>query len=86
MYNTAEQIKEAFVKDGWAGDIEFEELTKSEAKRIGSWSILRDMERGKKFFRMVATGNIFDSRGKVVVYNIPTIKDGAQNGSKQCCG
>ena len=30
MYNTVEQIKAAFVKDGWSSDIEFEELTRRE--------------------------------------------------------
>lgn len=74
MYNTAEQIKAAFVKDGWLSDIEFEELTKPEAEKIGSWTILRDMERGRKFFRMLSTGNVFDDRGSVVIYNIQPFK------------
>lgn len=74
MYNTTEQIRAAFVKDGWSSNIEFLELTMEDAKKIGSWSILRDMERGKKFFRMVSTGNIFNNRGEVVIFNIPIAK------------
>jgi len=74
MYNTVEQIKAAFVKDGWSSDIKFEELTRPEAEKIGSWTILRDMERGRKFFRMLSTGNIFDDRGSVVIYNIQPFK------------
>lgn len=76
MYNTAEQIKAAFAKDGWSSDIEFSELTMQDAKEIGCYSIVRGMEHGKKFFRMKATGNIFDSRGKIVLYNIPAIREG----------
>ncbi len=74
MYNTVEQIKAAFVKGGWSSDIEFEELTRPEAEKIGSWTILRDMERGRKFFRMLSTGNVFDDRGNVVIYNIQPFK------------
>lgn len=74
MYNTTEQIRAAFVKDGWSSNIEFLELTMEDVKKIGSWSILRDMERGKKFFRMVSTGNIFNNRGEVVIFNIPIAK------------
>lgn len=74
MYNTIEQIKTAFVKAGWSNDIEFEELTKVEAEKIGSWTILRDMECGRKFFRMLSTGNVFDDRGSVVIYNIQPFK------------
>ena len=75
MYNTVEQIKAAFVKDGWSSHIEFSELTMQDAKKIGCHSIVRGMECGKKFFRMVVSGNIFDDCGNVVIYNIPTIKE-----------
>lgn len=75
MYNTVEQIKAAFVKDGWSSNTEFSELTMQEAKEIGCYSIMRDMERGKKFFRMAVTGNIFDNRGEIVIYNIPAIRE-----------
>lgn len=75
MYNTVEQIKAAFVKDGWSSSIEFSELTMQEAKEIGCYSIMCDMERGKKFFRMAVTGNIFDNRGEIVIYNIPAIRE-----------
>ncbi len=72
MYNTVEQIKEAFVKDGWLSDIEFTELTMKDAKEIGHYSMIRDMERGKKFFRMEVSGNIFDDHGNIFLYDIPT--------------
>lgn len=75
MYNTAEQIRAAFVKDGWSSDTEFSELTMQEAREIGCYSIIRDMEREKKFFRMTVTGNIFDNCGKIVIYNIPAIRE-----------
>ncbi len=75
MYNTVEQIRAAFIKDGWSSNIEFEELTRPEAEKIGSWTILRDMEQGMKFFRMVSNGNIFNCHGDVVIFNISTIKE-----------
>ncbi len=72
MYDTAEHIRKASVKDGWSSNVQLSELTMQDAEKIGCFSILRDMERGKKFFRMAVSGNIYNNRGEVVIFNIPT--------------
>lgn len=62
-YNTPEEIRAEFIKDGWNSDIDFEEVTREHGGN------------GKKFFRMVSTGNVFDDTGSIVYYNIKPLKE-----------
>ena len=32
--------------------------------------MINEISKGKQFFRMIGSGNIFDSKGKVVYYNL----------------
>ena len=70
-YKTCEEIKNAFVKDGWNKDISFEEVTIPEVDNLYGYYIREAFYKGRKFFRMVKTGNIFDDCGKIVYYNVP---------------
>jgi hypothetical protein len=54
-YNTCEEIRKDFIRQGWSEEITFCEV---------------DLEKGKKFFKMIQTGNIFDNHGKIYIYNI----------------
>jgi len=75
MYRTASEIEVAFIKDGWSPNTKFELLTDRDADGIGCHSIVAAMNRGRKFFRMTANGNIYDDQGKIVIFNIPTCRE-----------
>ena len=68
---TAEKMKEKFLKDGW-NNINFEEVTKKEAEEKGLLFAILGIAKGKKYFRMVESGNIFDENGKIVMFNLNT--------------
>ncbi len=65
IYKNAEEIRAGFIKDGWK-DPRFTELTETEARNKGYIWFRND----HKYFVMAASGNIFDERGKIVIYNI----------------
>ena len=70
MFNNIEEIKEYFVKKGWAKNISFMELTLKEAEEIGNDFIVSKMKLGRKFFKMDITNNIYDDRGKIAMFNL----------------
>lgn len=76
-FKTAEEIKKAFIAEGWRADIEFKPLTLDAAEKIGVFDIIQNIKKGRKYFRMTATGNIFDDRGEIRLYNIKPIENPA---------
>jgi len=54
------EMKEKMVKDGWSKNIEMEEVKLN----------ITTIEMKGQFFKMVSTGNIFDTKCKIVLYNI----------------
>ncbi len=71
MYNNAEEIRKAFVNDGWSKNTTFAELTLNDAEKEGLLFAVDGIKKGKKYFRMNVSGNIFDSYGEIAFYNIP---------------
>lgn len=69
-FTTVEQIREKFIRDGWNKDTSFEELTLEEAKARGLLFAVAGIQKGKKYFKMNISGNIFDDKGKIAFYNI----------------
>lgn len=67
-YSTCEEIKEAFVKDGWGNDTEFSKVTIEEAKDKGYSFIARYINEGRVFFRMHVSNNIYDDTGKLILF------------------
>ena len=70
-FTTCAEIKDAFVKDGWNENITFEECTENELKTHYGYYIYKAFYEGRKFFRNIVSGNIYDDCGKIVYYNIP---------------
>jgi len=71
IYTTTEEIRDAFIKDGWNGNTSFSELTMDEAKEKGYLFAVNGISKGQKYFKMNVCGNIYDEKGKLVMYNIP---------------
>lgn len=71
---TVEQITKKFIKDGWSKNISFTELTLEAAKQKGYTFAINGIIKGKKYFEMNVTGNVFNDNGKVIYYNIPVCK------------
>ena len=71
-YKTCEEIREAFIKQGWSADTQFELVSHEELRLSGS------KYEKKLFFKMISTGNIFDDRGNIFMHNIPTFEKSAQ--------
>lgn len=53
-YKTTEEIREAFIKDGWADDTYFTEY----------------YENGKKLYKMNNSVNVYDESGKLYYFDI----------------
>ncbi len=70
MFNDIEQIRDKFIKDGWNESVSFKELSMQEAKEKGYLFIIDGINKGKKYFKMNVCGNIYDDRGKLVLFNI----------------
>jgi len=70
MFNNVEEIRKAFIKDGWSKDTTFTELTLNEAEKEGLSFAVDGIKKGKKYFTMNVSGNIFNSNGEIVFYNI----------------
>lgn len=68
---TLTDVHDLFVRQGWSEDIELEELSAEDLSAIGVPLLASAVLNGKQFFRMKQTGDIFDSKGNVVVYSIP---------------
>ena len=67
-YQSCEEIQKDFIRQGWSSDITFRDAEINDMQ--GCISLEADFRKGKKFFVMVETGNLFDSRGEVALYNI----------------
>lgn len=70
-YKTIEQITNKFIKDGWSKNTSFEELELKEAEEKGLLSAIEGIKKGRKYFKMNICNNIYDDKGKIVLYNIP---------------
>ena len=66
---TCEKMKEIFENDGW-NNVNFTEVTKEEAEKKGLLFAVLGIEKGKKYFRMIGSGNIYDESGEIAMYNI----------------
>jgi len=71
MFKTTEEIKNNFVKSGWDKTISFRELTLKEAQEENLLFVINGMSKGRKYFRMNVSGNIYNDKGKIVLFNIP---------------
>lgn len=65
-----EQITKKFIKDGWSENTSFAELSLEEAKQKGYTFAITEIIKGKKYFRMNTSGNIYNDNGEIVMYNI----------------
>lgn len=68
-FSNVEQIKEHFIKDGWSDDISFDELSIEEANNNGYLFAINGIANGEKFFKMKVSEDIYNHKGKVVMYN-----------------
>lgn len=75
VFTNVEQIRVKFIKDGWSENTSFEELSLKEAKENGYLSISNEIAKGKKFFKMNISGNIFNDKGKIVMYGLCSKQD-----------
>ena len=66
---TCEKMKEIFENDGW-NNVNFTEVTKEEAEEKGLLFAVLGIEKGKKYFRMIRSGNIYDESGEIAMYNV----------------
>ena len=71
MYKTIKEITTAFIKQGWNKDTTFTELTPANE----NYKLFEDkINKGRKYFVMNITGNIFDDKGEIALYNIKPMK------------
>lgn len=71
MFKNTEEITEYFVKNGWAADTFFEEVTLTEAQDKGLLSVINGINKGQKFFKM-SNGNIYNNAGECILFNMLT--------------
>ena len=71
MFKNTEEITEYFVKNGWAADTFFEEVTLTEAQDKGLLSVINGINKGQKFFKM-SNGNIYNNAGECILFNTLT--------------
>lgn len=65
-YTSIDEITKDFIRQGWNNPT-FKELEKNdEYYDVFQPKILK----GNKYFVMIETGNVFDDRGKIAMYNI----------------
>lgn len=60
---TVQEITENFIKDGWNKSIQLTELTTEEIK-------VKNLNIEKRYFKMEASGNIFEENMKIALYNL----------------
>lgn len=71
-FDTIESIREFFINDGWGKNTDFTEYSFEDAQKDGCLSIMENIKKGKKYFKMNITGNVFDDNGNISFYNIKT--------------
>jgi len=69
-FKTVEEITSNFIEDGWNKNISFTEVSLEEVKEKGCFSIVYSIKKGHKYFKMAVSGNIFDEKGNVALYNL----------------
>ena len=74
-YNTPEEIRAAFIEDGWK-DPTFREATPEEVLQFTPAPAL-------KLFVMIESGNIYDANGKIYKYNIKPASDTAETPAEE---
>ena len=75
MFKTTDEITKFFIENGWNEHTSFSELTLEEAKAHGYGAVIEGMNKGHKYFKMNVTGNIFDEKGEIFMYNISTVNE-----------
>lgn len=75
-FKNADEITKAFIKKGWNKNIKMSEFTEKEAKETGRDFLLAYMTKGKKYFIMEKSGNIFDDTGKIALFNFRSTSGG----------
>lgn len=73
-FNTTEEIRQAFVEDGWNETTSFSELTLNQASEKGYVFATCGILRGRKYFVMNQTGNVYGQDGKICMYNVPNAR------------
>jgi hypothetical protein len=71
MFKTIEQITNKFIKDGWSKDTSFRELELKEAEEKRYLFAIEGIKKGRKYFIMNVSNNIYDDKGKILLYDIP---------------
>lgn len=67
-FGTTEEIAKKFIADGWNPNTFFSELTLDEAKEKGYLFAVNGIKKGRNYFKMDATGNIYDDNGKIALF------------------
>ena len=67
IYQTSEEIAEAFNRDWWNGNATFRTLTKKEALELKYNFVAAAISNGHKFFVMKETGYIFNENGNLIL-------------------
>lgn len=67
----AERVRQLLISKGWAEDIVITPISKDEMQNI-STGLASKQEFGYQYFRMKGTNNIYDSKGEVAFFDIPT--------------
>lgn len=70
MFNTVNEIKQHLVRNGWSDDISLQEISLEEAKNKGYLFAIDDVSKGKKYFKMDISEDIYNDKGEVVLYAI----------------
>jgi len=70
MAKSVQEMTEMFIKRGWSSNISFSELSMHEAEELGCLSIIAKMKKGKAFYKMAVSGNIYDENGHIVLFNL----------------
>ena len=69
-FKNVEEITKSFINDGWNESPTFSELSEKEASKKGYSFAVNGIRKGRKYFVMSVSGNIFDDNGKIAMYNI----------------
>ncbi len=65
-FKTAEEIRAAFIKEGWSKDITITKATAAEIEKQYGISHIKD----STYFIMEETGNVFTDTGEIFLYNL----------------
>lgn len=69
-FKNIETITNAFIKNGWGKGTTFTEISLEEAEKEGQTFAVNGIKKGRKYFRMGISGNIYDDNGEIAAYNI----------------